>query len=703
MKDANTAPLTAMPTVPGVGTYVWRADRDMVQWSMSLCAIYGVETPPSDEQAFLALVHPEDRPRVEAAVTAFLERGDSYENQFRILRPDGTVRHILDKATVERDAEGRMRVLHGISVDVTDQAAIQAQEATARTFATLIEDAPFGVYAVDADFRITHASASARRAFAAVRPTIGADLGDALRVLWPDAFAAEATARFRHTLATGEPFRAPTLVEERADRGEVESYDWRLERVTMPDGRFGVVCHFYDLTDRHAEAQALREDEERVRLAGAAAGIGFWDVHLNTGRLEWSDEMYDLLGRERGGEASVDLFFEHVLKEDRDRARGAFERSITERTLFSEEFRIRRADGAVRHLVGRGRVMREEGAVPTRAIGVNYDVTERREAETALRAQAERLRALMDGVMALVGLLDAEGRLIEINQPTLELGGYRREDLLGRPPWETEWHTHDPESAAGYRDAILSAAGGEAKGGEVSVRMADGSLRDIQFLAAPFADNGPARVVLSGFDVTDRKRADEHVRDLMREMSHRAKNAYALVLAIAKQVQRHSPDDFFPRFSERVTALSVSHDLVLEAAGPEGAPLGDLIEAQLRPIDEGARRIETNGPDITLNPDAAQALGMVLHELGTNATKHGALSVPEGRVILGWEVTGGQFRIEWRERGGPPPRPPEHKGFGTLVLGKLTERSLNVTCESDWQAKGLCWTLKGDVERLLTD
>src|SRR5260370_10985716 len=115
-------------------------------------------------------------------------------------------------------------------------------------------------------FYIMQVSAGAQRKMPNVRPLIGHDLAEVLLRTWPEPFASDAIGRFRHTLATGEPYDAPGAVERRKDTGAVESYDWKIERVTMPDGRFGVVCHFYDLSERQKYEAALRESETTFRV-----------------------------------------------------------------------------------------------------------------------------------------------------------------------------------------------------------------------------------------------------------------------------------------------------------------------------------------------------------------------------------------------------------------------------------------------------
>lgn len=138
------------------------------------------------------------------------------------------------------------------------------------TFLNLIQNNPFGVYLVDSQFRLAQVSAGSQKVFSNIHPPlIGRDFDEVLRILWPEPFASQATERFRHTLATGEPYHSTDTTEQRHDTDEVESYDWRLERVTLPDGQFGVVCYFYDMTDRVRHEQEIhrlkRELEARVR------------------------------------------------------------------------------------------------------------------------------------------------------------------------------------------------------------------------------------------------------------------------------------------------------------------------------------------------------------------------------------------------------------------------------------------------------
>ncbi len=147
-------------------------------------------------------------------------------------------------------------------------------------FRTLIDQAPIGVYVVDADLRVIEVNPVARPVFEGVPDLIGRDLDDVLRILWPDALATEATSIFRRTLATGVSYHEPELAEERADRGVTEYYDWRVDRILLPDGTFGAVCYFTDVSAQVWARAALARSEERYRTLFESIDEGFCILHV---------------------------------------------------------------------------------------------------------------------------------------------------------------------------------------------------------------------------------------------------------------------------------------------------------------------------------------------------------------------------------------------------------------------------------------
>lgn len=130
-------------------------------------------------------------------------------------------------------------------------------------FAALVKNAPFGIYLVDADFRLQQINRGAEAAFRNIDPLIGRDFGEILRILWKEPFATEAINRFHYTLASGESYYSPVIVEPRANIDEIQAYDWQIHRITLPNGSYGVVCYYYDLSEVKRAEETIRRTAQR--------------------------------------------------------------------------------------------------------------------------------------------------------------------------------------------------------------------------------------------------------------------------------------------------------------------------------------------------------------------------------------------------------------------------------------------------------
>jgi two-component sensor histidine kinase len=185
----------------------------------------------------------------------------------------------------------------------------------------------------------------------------------------------------------------------------------------------------------------------------------------------------------------------------------------------------------------------------------------------------------------------------------------------------------------------------------------------------------------------------EHLHLRMSEISHRAKNMLSLVEAIARQTAAHEPEGFIGRFSERIQALAANQDLLVRN-GWQGVDVEDLVRAQLAHfVDLIGSRIAVRGPKLRLKAASAQAIGLAIHELATNAGKYGSLSTEMGRVDVSWGTANGTLTMRWTEREGPPVSAPQRRGFGTTVMEAMTERSLGGEVDLDYAPSGLTWRL----------
>jgi two-component sensor histidine kinase len=259
-------------------------------------------------------------------------------------------------------------------------------------------------------------------------------------------------------------------------------------------------------------------------------------------------------------------------------------------------------------------------------------------------------------------------------------------------------HPDDVERVLTALEARLDPVDPKRSATELRLQRRGRELRWAETLGlAYFEGDGDGRravtVVGTIADITDRKEREEKEHLLMREINHRAKNMLSVVHAIARQTATKNSEHFVERFSERIQALSANHDLLVRNEW-NGVDIEDLVFAQLAPFaDLIGSRFAVLGPKLRLKAASAQAIGLVLHELATNAGKYGALSTDRGRVNVCWGIEGDTLTMSWTERDGPPVSAPERRGFGTMVLEAMAEHSVDGSVDLDYAPSGLTWRL----------
>jgi PAS domain S-box-containing protein len=197
------------------------------------------------------------------------------------------------------------------------------------------------------------------------------------------------------------------------------------------------------------------------------------------------------------------------------------------------------------------------------------------------------------------------------------------------------------------------------------------------------------RVIGTAIDVTGRKQQEEHHALLAREVDHRAKNALAVVQSIVRLTRAPTTEGYIKAVEGRIAALSHAHTLLSESRW-QGASLVSLVEDELAPYGvERNGRVRYEGPNIQLDPAAAQSLNLVLHELATNSAKYGSLSTPAGSLSLTWARQSNMLALEWVELGGPKVVEPRSMGFGLKVIRASVESQLHGTVQLDWRGEGL--------------
>jgi two-component sensor histidine kinase len=216
--------------------------------------------------------------------------------------------------------------------------------------------------------------------------------------------------------------------------------------------------------------------------------------------------------------------------------------------------------------------------------------------------------------------------------------------------------------------------------------------RFLDFIFQPIAgpDGESVGVFVEGSDVTDRVLGDRQQKLLIDELNHRVKNTLSTVQAIADQTVRTNarPEDFREAFEARLMALSATHNL-LTATNWKSADLRDVVQLEFRPY--GPERYRLAGPTVALTPAQALALGLLFHELATNAAKHGALAHGDGKVEVVWRLRkpGRELEIDWKEHDGPPVIPPTRSGFGTRLIERSLQGQLGGEAVLDYAPDGV--------------
>jgi two-component sensor histidine kinase/PAS domain-containing protein len=250
-------------------------------------------------------------------------------------------------------------------------------------------------------------------------------------------------------------------------------------------------------------------------------------------------------------------------------------------------------------------------------------------------------------------------------------------------------------------DGALTSATNPARDGDYEVEyrvigIKDGVERWVLAQGRAFFEDGQAvRMVGTARDVTERKQREAHVRFLMREIAHRSKNLLAVIQAMARQtaVTAGSAHDFEQIFSARLQALAASHDILMDEDW-HGASIEELVRTQVgHYADLIGSRIDLAGPEMMLKPEAAQNLGLALHELSTNAAKYGGLSNEGGHVQIRWSLADGRFKISWQEVGGPAVSAPAREGFGHKVVTRIVTLALEGKVDLRFEPSGLVWGL----------
>jgi PAS domain S-box-containing protein len=560
----------------------------------------------------------------------------------------------------------------------------------------ILEGMDEAFYAIDREWRFVYINRGAERFWGRQREDL---LGRSMLQAFPTFPRSEPYAAHVRAMDSGARLRVETI-------STVNKLPVELNLQPTP---WGLAVYFRDITERRRVENDLRARDAILTLAERTAGIGVWDVDLETNLVRGTPQFFRIMGLPPDtGVTPIQTMRNLRHPEDGERLVQGF---VAARDGGDEdyeaEYRIIWPDGAVRWIFGRGKVIRDDTGKAYRYAGVDIDITDRRNAEEAV----ERLAAIVESSDDAIVGKDLDGTIRAWNAGAMRLFGYEPDEIIGEPVTLLI-----PEDRLEEETEIIARISrGERISSYETVRQRrDGSLIDVSITVSPIRD-GKGRVIGASNvtrDITERKRAETQRNLLLREMRHRVKNLFSLTSGIVSLSARSaaSADELAEAIRDRLGALARAHEMTLqtvdhgEHADSRPATLSQLIEAILAPYRDPSKhnRIQIVGPKIEISGRSFANIALLFHELATNAAKYGSLSTTDGAVRVVCRIEDGHVLVRWEENGGPHVTgPPSEQGFGSRLAEATVVGQLGGTISREWRPEGLVLSIDVLAERLL--
>lgn len=648
------------------------------------------------------LMHPDDRAGLAEYFENFAAQPQieprSYEH--RMWHADGSWHTFLSRDVIyERLPDGRVSKILGTSIDITDRKASEDRLRESETFSSaLIEASPDCLKIIGPDGRVQFVNENGVRL---LDFTERAQLvGRPWEQIWPHA-QRDMIEKAIATALSGQSVRfgatAPTV------KGTIKTWDVIVAPVRAKDGTvIRLIASSRDITEKIQADNLLRESQSRLSAALRAGPIGVHDYDVRTGQFIWDDTTRRLWGMSSDENITSEKFASGVHPDDMPALQAAADRAFDPKgdRRYAVEYRVISRDGTVRWVFANGDV-EFDGDIPVRLVGTVRDISDRKCAEDRLKASEDRLVRAQHAARIGTWDWDMVNDLAYWTDEAWNLFGKQKTaEPITYQSWLSCIHPEDRVATVdAYNRSLISGVyhcEHRVVGEGQTERWAE-SRGETMF----DADRRPVRMVGTIQDITQRKQSEQHIQLLMLEVNHRAKNLLTVVQAVARYTARSGdPATFIERLSDRIAGLAGSHDLLVHNEW-RGVEMRELVLAQLRGFSELRQgRVTIDGPKIDISATSAQAIGMALHELATNASKYGALSNATGRVEITWTVehdTERSMSLTWSEIDGPRVVVPTKKGFGHSVIMNMAEASTNGNVQVNYAPEGFRWSIKAPI------
>jgi PAS domain S-box-containing protein len=525
-----------------------------------------------------------------------------------------------------------------------------------------------------------------------------AAMGKPAADVWPELFPAVGEKLKRVMAGEGQSERRHPMTFSRAGRSVETFWDYAYTPIRTETGSIGgIFINVSDVTDvvlneRRLTQRAQQQQTMFQKMPGFVAVLR-GENHI----YEYANDAYRDI---TGGRHLIGLPAKDALPELE--GQGVFEvldQVYAEGNAFS-------ATGMKVRLAGETKdrfidfvfqALHDETGHVTGIFVGGHDVTAHLEAQRALSVRESELQTLTDALPVLISYVDKNERYQFVNKFYETWFPRTRESLIGKTLLEVV----GPDAYAKVKHWIDAALAGERLHFEQRMPYSTTSHRDISVEYIPRV-SGSGKV--EGFytlvqDISETKAVEARQRELTNELSHRIKNSLAMVQAIVSQSLRNADDTSLAQevISARLSAMSRAQD-ILTNTNWASADIREVLDMALKPYLGGGDRFSFVGPSIRLSAQQGLGLSLAIHELATNATKYGSLSVIEGTIEIQWSVSeDGDFVFDWVEVGGPTVVAPKKKGFGSRLIERSVAPYFEGACTLSYLPSGVRFNLVGKI------
>lgn len=666
--------------------------------------------PPTTLAAARSFIHPDDLPRLDAIFAASRRGGGSYNVEYRLAPVPGRT-HINQEhwvaveGTVVRNTQGRAIRMLGVTRDITARKQTEGKlRESERRSRELLAALPAAIYVTDAAGCINYCNQGAVDLWGR-EPKLGRDKWcDLARFYYADGAPMPLSdCPTELALKQGRVVRGQESIIERRDGTRIAIVPYPMPVRDETGTIVGVINMTVDISERKQAEQVLADRNVQLALAGRAALVGTYAYDVGADLMQVSEGYVAVHGLKEGTrESTRSQWRARVCPDDLCRVDQMRDRAFRDRWCeYAIEYRIIRDGGEKRWIESRSFISYNNGD-PQRVVGVNIDVTDRKQAERILAERDVQLH--LAAKIGRIGTftIDYMTGIIQLSPGCTNV--YGLSEGTATLSLETGWtfvHPDDLPWLADLRRQAFQKQQSEFVAQFRIVRADNGEVRwlETRSLISYGKDGQPLHLVGASIDVTELRANEDHKSMLIAELDHRVKNTLACVSAIALQTREDSlsMDDFLAAFNGRIHSLATTHAL-LSRSRWQAVGLAELIRNELAPCMKKDNTTVT-GPDIYLSVEAAQTIAMVFHELVTNAAKYGALSNGNGRVSVTWQKSANGsssdgLKFEWQETGGPTVLPPRACGYGTNVIRNLIPYELGGTVDYVLAPAGVRCTLQ---------